>query len=304
MIQIVSAAFIKVENDKLKVLLTQRGPDTTYPLHWCTPGGKANDGESHQEALARELREELGLKYCPGITSKTQLYRHIGTRTNGQPFELFCYWMHFHGEALTPNHAQHCIDARWFAADELDGLVLTPADKEHIEQIKALLNGTSEDGEAKEELFQEALSGANALFDRRIGMRRLIARNENSHVSDIDGRPRGTRHELILDGARVLVREVWYWPDTGEEDHADEVSIQLNSLVHLVVNMTPAERFHFFYHRTCAPRLDWEGVRPNIVVRAWKRLISWLLGEGGMSHEELLARIEADVIALREDERK
>lgn len=70
MTQIVSAAFIKVENDKLKVLLTQRGAETTYPLHWCTPGGKVNKGarlETHQEALARELREELGLKYCPGI---------------------------------------------------------------------------------------------------------------------------------------------------------------------------------------------------------------------------------------------
>ena len=169
MIQIVSAAFIKVENDKLKVLLTQRGADTTYPLHWCTPGGKVNKGarlETHQEALARELREELGLKYCPGITPKTLLHRHVGRRTNGEPFELFCYWMHFHGEALTPNHAQHCIDARWFAADELDGLLLTPADKEHIEQIKALLNGTSEEGDDKEELFQEALSGANVLSRR------------------------------------------------------------------------------------------------------------------------------------------
>lgn len=169
MIQIVSAAFIKVENDKLKVLLTQRGPNTTYPLHWCTPGGKVNKGarlETHQEALARELREELGLKYCPAISDKTQLYRHVGTRTNGEPYALSCYWMHFHGEPLNPNHAEHCLDARWFSADELDGLLLTPADKAHIEQIKALLSGTSDDGDDKEELFQEALSGANVLSRR------------------------------------------------------------------------------------------------------------------------------------------
>jgi 8-oxo-dGTP pyrophosphatase MutT (NUDIX family) len=169
MIQIVSAVFIKLEDDKLKVLLTQRGPATTYPQHWCTPGGKVNKGarlETHQEALARELREELGLKNCPEISEKTLLYRHVGTRTNGEPYALSCYWMHFHGEAVNPNHAEHCIDARWFCADELDGLLLTPADKAHIEQIKALLNGTSEDSADKEDLFQEALIGANALSKR------------------------------------------------------------------------------------------------------------------------------------------
>ena len=187
MIQIVSAAFIRLDGEALKVLLTQRSEDTTYPLHWCTPGGKVDKGgrtETHQEALARELREELGLKYCPGITPKTLLYRHVGTRTNGQPFELFCYWMHFHDEALNPNHAEHCLDARWFSADELDGLLLTPPDKAHIEQLKALLNGTSEDGEEKEELFQEALISANVLSMRL--ERILKALNERKPVERED----------------------------------------------------------------------------------------------------------------------
>ena len=86
------------------------------------------------------------------------------------------------------------------------------------------------------------------------------------HVWDVsmDGqytdRPGGVKHELVGDGETVVVREVWYLSDTGEEQQVDEVRIGINELVHLVVNMTPVERAHFSENRTTRPGRDWDGV--------------------------------------------
>jgi len=48
--------------DKGKVLMCQRSPKKIYPLHWEFPGGKVESGEKLDEALIRELREELGIE--------------------------------------------------------------------------------------------------------------------------------------------------------------------------------------------------------------------------------------------------
>lgn len=54
----VVAALIREQE---RVLLTQRKPGRHLGLSWEFPGGKVEPGESDSEALARELREELGL---------------------------------------------------------------------------------------------------------------------------------------------------------------------------------------------------------------------------------------------------
>lgn len=45
-----------------RVMLCQRRPGTHNALKWEFPGGKIEPGESPEEALARELREELGIE--------------------------------------------------------------------------------------------------------------------------------------------------------------------------------------------------------------------------------------------------
>ncbi len=45
-----------------KVLSTQRSEHMSLPLKWEFPGGKIHDGESPQDCLKRELREELELE--------------------------------------------------------------------------------------------------------------------------------------------------------------------------------------------------------------------------------------------------
>ena len=49
-----------------KILVCQRRRDDTHSLQWEFPGGKVEPGEIPQEALARELREELGVEATIG----------------------------------------------------------------------------------------------------------------------------------------------------------------------------------------------------------------------------------------------
>lgn len=55
----VSAALIISEN---KILITQRPPDKMFPLKWEFPGGKTDSGETSEECLVREIKEELNVE--------------------------------------------------------------------------------------------------------------------------------------------------------------------------------------------------------------------------------------------------
>jgi len=56
-LEVVAAVMMREE----KILIGQRKPTGKHPLKWEFPGGKVEPGETPQDALARELREELGI---------------------------------------------------------------------------------------------------------------------------------------------------------------------------------------------------------------------------------------------------
>ncbi len=62
-----------------KVLLTQRWPGKHLALTWEFPGGKVEAGESDEEALRRELKEELGIEVDIG-TCCFETYHGYGSR--------------------------------------------------------------------------------------------------------------------------------------------------------------------------------------------------------------------------------
>ena len=60
---LVTAALIEEEQ---RILIAQRGRSKRFGRQWEFPGGKREEGESFEDALRRELREELGIETIVG----------------------------------------------------------------------------------------------------------------------------------------------------------------------------------------------------------------------------------------------
>ncbi len=65
-----------IERDGL-ILIGQRKPRGRHALKWEFPGGKVEPGETPQAALARELREELGIEARIGEEIETYDFRYV-----------------------------------------------------------------------------------------------------------------------------------------------------------------------------------------------------------------------------------
>ncbi len=117
---VVVAAVIEQEN---AFLLTLRPDGTHLAGHWEFPGGKVHSRETHEEALRRELFEEL------------DIVGHVGTLvhtvTHAYPektVELFFYRCDFQGEPK-PMMGQ---GMRWVPRAELQTLPFPEADRDLI----------------------------------------------------------------------------------------------------------------------------------------------------------------------------
>jgi 8-oxo-dGTP diphosphatase len=82
-VRLVVAALILREGEGggVEVLICQRKADQPMSLKWEFPGGKIEDGESSEVALARELDEELGITAVIGrrVARIRHKYRNGGT---------------------------------------------------------------------------------------------------------------------------------------------------------------------------------------------------------------------------------
>lgn len=114
-----------------KVLVGQRPASSTLPNVWEFPGGKIELGESPEEALQRELREELG------IEAEVGPLKFAGSHAYGSTGILFLFFevKYWKGQI---KHQQH-PDLKWVTPKELVQLELPEANRKFLPQILELL---------------------------------------------------------------------------------------------------------------------------------------------------------------------
>lgn len=96
-------------DDKKVLMVTGSEAD----FYW-TPGGMVDEGESLEDALARELDEELSVK--PLSINKYFIYNSYKLETN-EPMEVNCYMVEYKG-TLTPSNEVSCY--MWYTKDHFE----------------------------------------------------------------------------------------------------------------------------------------------------------------------------------------
>lgn len=125
----VVAAVIKAENEKGQPIIfaTQRGYGDLKG-GWEFPGGKIEEGETPQEALKREIMEELDTEISVGDLIDTIEYDYPTFHLS-----MDCFWCQIvKGDLVLKEHEA----AKWLRMDELDSVEWLPADVILINKIR------------------------------------------------------------------------------------------------------------------------------------------------------------------------
>jgi 8-oxo-dGTP diphosphatase len=127
------SAFIKYTGSgehKGKYLLIQRSETcNNYKGFWETPGGKLDQGESFNDALIREIREETGLSVVlDGVVGATD-FEMI-------KFRIAVLYMKAHTDSYDVQLSDEHQDSKWLFLSGFQSKTLTPALEGVLKNLK------------------------------------------------------------------------------------------------------------------------------------------------------------------------
>ena len=125
MMKEVAAALIWDNN---RFMICQRPPHKARGLLWEFVGGKLEEGETAEEALIRECREELDITVEPKDIFMEVIHEYPDIKIKLILFNA----MISEGE---PKMIEH-VDIKWITPEEIDRYEFCPADEEILKEIK------------------------------------------------------------------------------------------------------------------------------------------------------------------------
>lgn len=111
-----------------KFLACQRPADKARGLKWEFAGGKVELGETKEQALIRECREELDITVSVGEAFMDVVHEYPDLTVHLTLFNAII-------TEGTPRKIEH-NDIRWITVDEIDQLMFCPADEVILERLK------------------------------------------------------------------------------------------------------------------------------------------------------------------------
>ena len=130
-IKVAAAVICDSLERKQQVFATARGHGE-FKGGWEFPGGKLEPGETPQQALAREIKEELGAEIRVGEWIRTIEYDYPAFHLS-----MDCFWCEVSKGKLVLLEAE---DARWLTRKQLHDVLWLPADAALIPEIEKQMN--------------------------------------------------------------------------------------------------------------------------------------------------------------------
>jgi len=214
-VEVAAAVILRADG---RFLLAQRPPGKAYAGYWEFPGGKLERGESAEDALRRELREELGVDAVTVFPWLTRDYDYTHAAVRLRFFKVVSW----RGEP----HGREAQQLAWQSTRDLNVTPLLPANGPilralDLPAVYGISHAMGLGAKAWEECLERSLAG---------GLRLLQIREKDMPAADLLALAQRATGTARRHGARVLVNGNMEIARIAGADGIHLTSAQLRSL--------------------------------------------------------------------------